>query len=121
MIYYLKTDTEEQMWEALESRGLAKRLYDLRDDLNVQPIDDEGEWSPSGSYEWFFTGLALDIIGTIYIPTGNMIIDDDGNEYPEAEKIEGFHANLKSDIEIDTNNFPIVDAPVTPYRKWAGE
>ena len=39
MIYYLKTIDEQNMWEALESQGLAKREYDMTDTNNIPPED----------------------------------------------------------------------------------
>jgi len=33
--------------------------------------------------------------------------------------VEGFHANMKADVDIE--GLPTIDAPATPYRKWAGE
>ena len=80
----------------------------------------------------------LDIIGTMYRETGNMLTDGEGMEYPEMEAIDGYHANLRSEIkavhqddgtiahvpEISDEQvalLPTVDAPATPYRKWAGD
>ena len=97
MNYYLKTTNEAALWSALEAAGLAHQ--------------DEGEW--------VFTGTALDIIGTIYKSTGQMLTDPDMGEYPGMAPIEGFHANLIADAGIE--GLPTVDAPSTPYRAWAGD
>lgn len=95
--YYLKTTDENALWIALSNAGLA-----------VQEED-----------QWRCTALALDIIGTIYSPTGNTLTDDEGFEYPEMTAIEGFHANLITTEEVD--NLPTIEKPTTPYRKWAGQ
>ena len=118
--YYLKTADEQSLWEALESAGLAKKEYDREDPLNVPPEDLEmdAEWSPTGAYEWVFTGIALDVIGPIYTPTGNMLTDDEGIEYPEMVAVDGYHANLIADEGIE--GLPEITAPDTPYRQWAG-
>ena len=118
MNYYLKTDTEVQMWEALEAAGLAKREYDPEDPLNVAPEEATQGWEPTGAFDWVFTGLALDVIGTIHKPTGNMLTDADGMEYPETAPIDGFHANLIADEGL---NLPVIIPPETPYRVWAGD
>lgn len=59
-----------------------------------------------------------DIIGTIYQPTGVMLTDSDGNEYPEMEAIPGYHVNTPEPV-------PEWDAyriyPVTPSRVYAGK
>lgn len=119
MNYYLKTTSEDALWEALEAAALAVRDYDLEDELNVRPFDAQEDWQPSGAFEWRFTGQALDIIGTIYKPTGVMLTDDEGFDYPEMQALDGFHANLKADAGI--TGLPTIEAPATPYRKWAGE
>jgi len=118
--YYLKTDTEQALWEALETADLAKKEYDREDPLNIPPEDIEAEWDgPSGAYEWVFTGLALDVIGTIHQPTGNTLTDDEGFEYAEMAPIDGYHANLITSEEV--TGLPEITAPNTPYRIWAGQ
>jgi hypothetical protein len=119
--YYLKTTDEAALWTALETANLAVKDYDPEDALNVRPDDLEldADWSPSGAFDWRFTGEALDIIGTIYAPTGNTLTDEEGMEYPEMQALDGYHANMKADDGIE--GLPTIDAPATPYRKWAGE
>ena len=121
MIYYLKTTDEQNMWEALESQGLAKREYDMTDANNIPPEDydyEQGEFVKTGAYEWIAL-CELDVIGTIYQPTGTMLTDDEGNEYPEVAPIDGFHANIKTDKVLE--GLPTIEAPTTPYRKWLGD
>ena len=121
MIYYLKTTDEQNMWEALESQGLSKREYDMTDANNIPPEDydyEQGEFVKTGAYEWIAL-CELDIIGTIYQPTGTMLTDDEGNEYPEVAPIDGFHANIKTDKVVE--GLPTIQAPTTPYRKWLGD
>lgn len=121
MIYYLKTTDEASLWLALETAGLAVRDYDPEDELNVRPadLDMETEWEPTGAFEWRFTGTALDIIGSIYKETGNMLTDENGMEYPEMAAIDGFHANMIATTEADLSAITVA-SPATPYRKWAG-
>ena len=121
MIYYLKTTDEQNMWEALESQGLAKREYDMTDANNIPPEDydyEQGEFVKTGAYDWIAL-CELDVIGTIYQPTGIMLTDDEGNEYPEVAPIDGFHANIKTDKVLE--GLPTIEAPTTPYRKWLGD
>lgn len=131
--YYLKTTDEASLWAALETAELARKEYDPEDELNQRPedLDPETNWAPSGAFDWVFTGTALDIIGTISKPTGNMITetDDEGNtfEVPEMAAVDGFHANMKAEFEmdedgnVDTKGLPLIDAPATPARVWFGE
>lgn len=117
--YYLKTETEEQMWEALESSNLAKREYDPEDSLNIAPEEASENWQPTGAFEWVFTGLALDVIGVIYKPTGNMLTDTEGMEYPEKAPLDGWHVNIITEEEV--NGLPEIVPPNKPYRVWSGQ
>jgi hypothetical protein len=128
--YYLKTTDEASLWAALETAGLARKEYDMEDENNQRPddLDPEADWEMTGAFDWVFTGTALDIIGSIYAPTGNTLTDEEGVEYPEMAAIDGFHANLKAEFDLDEegnvvipDGLPTIEAPSTPYRKWAGE
>jgi len=123
--YYLKATDEQALWTALEAADLAVKYYDPEDPLNSRPadLDMEEEWDgPTGAYEWRSLSPMLDIIGTMYRETGNMLTTDDGMEYPEMEAIEGYHANLREDLTAEQEAvLPTVAAPATPYRKWAGD
>ena len=65
----------------------------------------------------------LDIIGPIVItPAG---FDEDDNLVSEAVMDDRWHANLRLRGSDPTMPVPPegvqIDAPTTPYRKWAGE
>ena len=123
--YYLKATDEQALWTALEAADLAVKDYDPEDPLNSRPadLDMDAEWAgPSGAYEWRSLSNMLDIIGIMYRETGNMLTTDDGMEYPEMEAIDGYHANLREELtDEQVAALPTVDAPATPYRKWAGD
>ena len=38
--------------------------------------------------------MTYDLIGTICTPTGVMLTDEEGNEYPEMKAVEGYHVNV---------------------------
>ena len=38
---------------------------------------------------------AIDLVGVIYEPTGNMLTDAEGNEYPETAPVDGWHVNVR--------------------------
>mgnify|MGYP000751083095 CR=1 FL=1 len=69
---------------------------------------------------------SLDIIGTIYRETGNMVEQtfadgEDTIEVPEMAPIDGWHANLLlhgEDMPEALAEFEI-EAPATPIRKFA--
>jgi hypothetical protein len=60
---------------------------------------------------------AIDVIGTIYKPTGEMIQTDEG-EVPEMAPLDGWHVNVRH-----TDEAPELEAfrvfPATPSRMWA--
>jgi len=38
---------------------------------------------------------AIDVVGVIYRPTGVILTDDEGNEYPEQAPLDGWHVNIR--------------------------
>jgi hypothetical protein len=60
---------------------------------------------------------AVDIVGTIYKPTGKMLTTDEG-EAPEMAPIAGFHANVRHTAEApELAAYQVF--PETPSRTWA--
>ena len=123
--YYLKANTEAALWTALGAAGLAHKEYDQTDPLNVAPDDlgYEETWDgPSGAYEWQADTQMLDVIGPIFVKTGNTLTDAGGFEYSETQAVEGYHANLRETLtDAQVAALPTVAAPTTPYRIWAGD
>jgi|13_taG_2_1085334.scaffolds.fasta_scaffold41469_2 hypothetical protein len=124
--YYLKATDEQALWTALEAANLAVKDYDPDDPLNSPPADydymEDDEFVKTGAYDWRSLSNMLDIIGTMYRETGNMLTTEDGMEYPEMEAIDGYHANLREILTAEQEAaLPTVAAPATPYRKWAGD
>lgn len=120
--YYLKAADAQSLWEALEAEGLAHKQYDTEDPLNVAPEAADEAWEPTGAYDWIADTPMLDIIGTVYQPTGNMLTDAEGFEYPEMAPVSGYHANLREDLTDEQQAaLPTIKAPATPMRIWAGD
>lgn len=61
---------------------------------------------------------ALDVIGTIHKPTGTMLTDEEGNQYPEMAPLDGFHINFLVD-ELPEALAPYVVVPTNPVRVFA--
>jgi len=64
---------------------------------------------------------AIDLVGTIYAPTGNTLTDAEGNEYPETAPIDGYHVNVRligdgrrEDVEAIDATYGV--APNSPSR-----
>ena len=66
---------------------------------------------------------SIDLVGTIYEPTGNTLTDDEGNEYPETAPIDGYHVNVRLVGDARRADVEEIDAvygvtPNTPKRIW---
>jgi hypothetical protein len=100
---YLKASDALELYAYLESAGVTVR----------------GEDGPVVSDAHKF---ALDVIGTIYKPTGSMIQADEG-EVPEMAAIDGYHANLRvikaDDFDSETLAGITINVPNNPARGWA--
>lgn len=60
---------------------------------------------------------AIDVIGTIYKPTGEMLTVEDGEPVPEMAAIPGFHVNVRHEAEApELAQFAVT--PSTPSRNW---
>ena len=60
---------------------------------------------------------AIDVIGLIYKPTGEMITTDEG-EVPEMAPLEGWHVNVRHNAEAPELAAYQVQ-PKQPQRGWA--
>jgi hypothetical protein len=60
---------------------------------------------------------AIDVIGTIYKPTGKMTTTDE-DEAPEMAPIDGWHVNVRHTSEApELEQYRV--HPATPQRMWA--
>jgi hypothetical protein len=98
---FLKFDTEDEANEAL-----------FTEQTNVQ--DDVVETVLVPKY------AAVDVVGTIYKPTGNVLPaeDESGEAVDEMAPIEGWHVNVRHTDEAP-ELAPYQVFPVTPARMWA--
>jgi hypothetical protein len=62
-------------------------------------------------------GQMIDIIGLIHKPTGTMLTDEEGIEYPEMADIGGWHVNMRGELPEALKPFKIT-VTGTPYRIW---
>lgn len=92
MDYYLKAASEAALMTALEAVNAVK---------SVQVKNEQGEVIET---RWVAApGYNLDVIGTVYKPTGNMIqqtVDGRTTEVPEVTAVPGFHANLRGPADL---------------------
>ncbi|MNC09805.1 hypothetical protein D3C76_1124890 [compost metagenome] len=95
---YLKAGSKSAMTLALKAAGFSQD-------------------SDSGAL--YHPDAALDVIGTIYQPTGETTLVD-GQEVPVTAPVSGYHVNVRTTSE---ELAAVLDAqrtyPVTPVRVWA--
>lgn len=104
MNHFLRADTAAELQSALDAAG----LYIEDEDGN------RSYYGQSGDY-------AVDWIGTIYEPTGVMLADDEGNEYPEMAAVPGAHCNIYGpEIPESLHAYRLDPAPNSPHRVPAG-
>ena len=60
--------------------------------------------------------INIDIIGTIYKPTGKMLMGDNG-KYPEMAALDGWHVNVLADDAPELETYVVT--PSNPIRIWA--
>jgi hypothetical protein len=121
MNYYLQAESEEALFAALESAGVMNKVYDPEDPNNQRP-DDAEEWEPTGEYDLYpKAGVDLDVIGTIWKPTGETTLDEEGNLIQVSAPLEGYHANIRGITEEQAAMLPTIAKPNNPVRMWAGD
>lgn len=117
--YYLKFASETEFDTAFVDAGY-KQTWDAE-------LDEEGNEIEPGGYSYYIENGAVDVIGTIFAPTGNMLqtTEEDGStyEFEETAPVEGFHVNvrLREGVELATEvqEFVLSPAPSTPARIFA--
>lgn len=103
--YFLRTDTQQELYDALVAAGLAV-IDHFEHDEEGAPVD-VGVWR-------MLDGAHLDEIGAISRPTGE--VDDDGIDV--LEPVEGYHANLRL-VDIEPQGaLPVIPTPSNPARVW---
>lgn len=68
-------------------------------------------------YPFYIEGVAVDVIGTIYRPTGQMVQTPEG-DVPQMAALPGYHINL-SDSVPGLEQYEI-EQPSTPARVFFG-
>jgi hypothetical protein len=63
----------------------------------------------------------ITVVGNVYVPTGQMLTDEEGNEYPETTATEGYYVNVRSKQALSTEliQYVYIPEPDFPIRRWA--
>ena len=121
-----KTDFYLKLAAETDQRSVLDEFYRQDYTTEVNPETGEETQVPSGDpYLVAYTeAYGIDVVGTIYKPTGNTVVDAEGNEVPEMAPIDGWHVNLRlvgdarrKDVEALSKYFTDPE-PRTPSRVW---
>ena len=117
--FYLKLASEADMPTVLSA------FY--RQDTETTVDDETGEETVVNVGDPYMVmqtpDYAIDIVGVIYRPTGVILTDAEGNEYPEQAPLEGWHVNIRLIGDalrdtVETLNLTYGVTPKTPSRVW---
>jgi len=117
--FFLKLASEADMPTALSA------FY--RQDTETTVDDETGEETVTNVGDPYMVkqtaDYAIDILGIISKPTGNILTDAEGNEYPEQAPIDGWHINIRllnDTLREVTEAIDLTNgtSPVTPSRVW---
>jgi hypothetical protein len=118
--FYIKLNSEADMPVALAAFYRQDMTTVVDPETGEEHVQPEGEpYLVQNTHDY-----AIDIVGVIYRPTGNMLVDDEGNEYPETAPLDGWHVNIRLIGEKMRDIVEAIDAqygvtPETPARVWA--
>jgi len=94
----------------------------------VTVVDEEtGESTQTPEGEPYFVaygaGYAVDVIGNIHEPTGVILTNEEGMEYPETAALDGWHLNIRLSGNSHREAVEALDAaygvtPNSPSRVW---
>ena len=116
--FYLRLSAESDMPTVLSA------FY--RQDYVTQ-IDEEGvETQVADGDPYLVThshDYAISVVGTLHEPTGTMLTDEEGNEYPEMQAMTGWHINIRLVGDAVRETVEALDEshgvnPEQPMRVW---
>jgi len=117
--FYLKLNSEADLSTALSA------FY--KQDYTTVVDEETGEETQTPEGEPYLLlnthDYAIDLVDTIYKPTGNMLTDEEGNEYPEMAPLDGFHINIRLIGDAVRETVEALDTqygvtPNSPSRVW---
>ena len=120
-----KTDFYLKIASEADQPSVLSEFYRQDYTTEVNPETGEETQVPEGDpYLVQFTAdYGIDVVGTIYKPTGNVVIDAEGNEVPEMAPLDGWHINIRLVGDARREDVEALDAlygvtPTSPRRVW---
>ena len=116
--FYLRLSAESDMPTVLSAFYRQDYVTSVDDEGVETQVEDGDPYMVTHSHDY-----AIDVVGTLQEPTGTMLTDDEGNEYPEMAPMAGWHINIRLVGDAKRETVEALDethgvTPETPMRVW---
>jgi hypothetical protein len=116
--FYLRLSAESDMPTVLSAFYRQDYVTNVDDEGNETQVADGDPYLVTHSHDY-----AIDVVGTLHEPTGTMLTDEEGNEYPEMQAMAGWHINIRLVGDAVRETVEALDTshgvnPETPMRVW---
>lgn len=116
--FYLRLSAESDMPTVLADFYRQDYVTNVDEEGNETQVADGDPYLVTHSHDY-----AIDVVGTLQEPTGTMLTDEEGNEYPEMQAIAGWHINIRLVGDAVRETVEALDTshgvnPEQPMRVW---
>ncbi len=116
--FYLRLSAESDMPTVLADFYRQDYVTNVDEEGVETQVEDGESYMVTHSHDY-----AIDVVGTLQEPTGTMLTDDEGNEYPEMALMAGWHVNIRLVGDAVRETVEALDethgvTPETPMRVW---
>ena len=116
--FYLKLSAESDMPTVLADFYRHDYITNVDEEGVETQVADGDPYLVAHSHDY-----AIDVVGTLHEPTGTMLTDDEGNDYPETAPVDGWHVNVRLVGDAMRETVEALDAthgvtPNSPSRVW---
>ena len=116
--FYLRLSAESDMPTVLSAFYRQDYVTNVDEEGVETQVEDGDPYMVTHSHDY-----AIDVVGTLQEPTGTMLTDDEGNEYPEMAPMAGWHINIRLVGDAKRETVEALDethgvTPEQPMRVW---
>ena len=116
--FYLRLSAESDMPTVLSAFYQQDYITNVDDEGVETQVADGDPYLVAHSHDY-----AIDVVGVLQEPTGTMLTDDEGNDYPETAPVSGWHVNVRLVGDAMRETVEALDAshgvtPNSPSRVW---
>jgi len=116
--FYLRLSAESDMPTVLSAFYRQDYVTNVDEEGVETQVEDGDPYMVTHSHDY-----AIDVVGVLHEPTGTMLTDDEGNEYPEMQAMAGWHVNIRLVGDAVRETVEALDethgvTPETPMRVW---